>query len=71
MMLLFAFALYSLLLHRLGFFPPVAEFREAQAFDALLLEVGETEEWETRMQQLSRRIHGGQRTPSLQFKLGK
>lgn len=71
MTLFFAFVLYSALLYRLGLFPPVAEFREAQAFDALLLEVAETDEWDTRMQQMSRRIHGGQRKPSLQFKLGK
>lgn len=66
--LLIAFALYGVLLFRLGFFDNLVEYRKALAFESKLLEVGQEDEWEHRMQRISQRLPTIHRQPSLQFR---
>lgn len=66
--LLIALALYGVLLFRLGFFENLVEYRKSLAFEAKLLEVGQEDQWEHRMQHISERLPSIHRQPSLQFR---
>ena len=66
--LILVFALFAVLLNRLGAFRRLHERREAERFEAEVLQLGEEVAWKDHMQRMDRRLPAIHRLPTITLK---